>query len=303
MSNPLPSNTKIKLIISAYQKLKTVKGYTQVAVVKKLNALGFSTRPPAFNRILNGIRVGPTTLVIFFNGIQKLVELELGLRWSEEGEWLRIEDGQTETVIVETKDQNQNFQLYEEGRLNLADKVDFFSTAQKEMIEFGITLNTFSSYFESRRPTAFKQPIQQLLEKGVQIKCFLLNPDWSGTSFYFDDRTSTIKEGLNGIEKIRASLRKLKMVREEFEAYKYKGKFEVFTYRHIPQNYFLAIDIKESKRAKMMTSNYLFGLKRADCPVIAFSRTTHPILFRRYADSLQRIIKTAKKVDWDKIKD
>lgn len=293
---------KEQLIQQGFKLLYDNFAYSQSDVVQKLIYLDHPTTRPVINRILNNTRVGEKTLQKIFIGFQILVKKELGMRIGEKAIWEKVE-GLKRTIIPIEKinSKKEGLIFHAEGRLEIHNKVQFYNSAIKEIYEIGLTLNTFSSYFLNRNPTEFKDPITQLLERGIDLKCYLLDPEWNGTKLYFTDRTKGVKESLSGEKKIRTSLRKLKVICEEFEAKNLEGKLEVFTYRHLPHNYFLAIDPQDAKGAKMMISNYLYGLRRAECPVFEFSRKEQPILFHRYYASLSKLIKGAKKVDFEKI--
>ena len=295
-------NQKKILIQRGYKLLHEAEAYHQADVVQKLIYLDCPTTRPVFNRIIKDTKVGEKTLHKIFTGFQLLMEKELGMKIGETLLWEKMVGHLPEIIPTEQLDpKKEGFIFHTEGRLEIKNKVKFYNTAQDEIYEVGLTLNTFSSYFLTRKPSEFKEPISELLKKGIHIKCFLLDPEWNGTKLYFSDREEIIKETLPGVEKIRASLRNLKAAYGEFESKNWKGKFEVFTYRHLPHNYFLALDPKNSADAKMMISNYLFGVRRAACPVFEFSRKEQPILFNRYHDSLTNLIKGAKKVDFTKI--
>lgn len=290
---------KYQAISSGYALLQSEQGYTQTKTVDKLAVLGFFTKPPAFNKILNHKKVGKEILLNVYKGISMLIEKELCLSLDTEGQWQEMTTGVPQLVPLPTKDQKEGFVFHREGRLDLHEKVDLWNSAQTKIIEFGTTLNTFTEYFVGRKGSAFKLPVQNLLERGVDIECYLLAPDWGGTRFYFDDRSISAEGGKHGVEKIRNSLRKFQLIQAEFAKFKYLGKLSVFTYRHFPFNHFLAIDPDDKQLAQMSVSNYLYGQQRADCPVINFTRASEPLLFLRYLDSLQKLTRDAKRVNFE----
>jgi hypothetical protein len=74
-------------------------------------------------------------------------------------------------------------------------------------------------------------------------------------------------------------------------------QLEAYTYRHIPYNHFLIVDGK-TRAGKMMVSHYMYGVKRADCPVVEFSKQTNHDLYRKYWKSYQDLILHAKAIDF-----
>ena len=299
----LTTNQKYESIQTGYQLIHSSKGYTQSKVVKKIVQIDGKANTTSFNKILNRKTVGEEVLTNIFDGLQLLIQKELCFELNETGFWVAKANCQTEEVLLDEdkNDQQQGFVFYPDGRLHIEDKVKFFQSANIQMIEFGTTLNTFTNYLLSLRQSTFKEPIQTLLENGVNIQCYLLDPNWNGTALYFNDRDILAENGTPGIEKIRTSLRRLKIINQELEQQQYSGKFEVFTYQHIPNNYFLTVDSDDKSKAKMMISHYLYGESRANCPVMEFTRQAEPTLFIRYHTALNKLIKSAKKVDFDKI--
>lgn len=289
-----------KMIQEGLALLKKEKYYDQSTVVKKLRSLGFIISESTFSNILNGKVVKAETLIGASQGIRSILQLELGVIWKTPGYAKTEEEGWEPTVVRELTPKEPSlvikpgFAFHEEGRLPIHQKVAFFSTAQKEIIEFGVTLNTFTSYFSQRSDSEFKSHVEVLLEKGVHFKCFLLDPDCNEARLYFDDRKRS-KEEPRGIETIRESIRKLAKIQKEFQGAGYAGNFKIYTYKHVPYNYFMTVD-SDTVNGKMMISHYIYGVSRANCPVIEFSKSENKSLYKKYWTSLQLIVKDAKEV-------
>ena len=66
------------------------------------------------------------------------------------------------------------------------------------------------------------------------------------------------------MEKIKRSIERLKKIYRELNTAGLLGAFEVYTYKHIPNNYFQLID-GDALHAKMMISHYIYGVSRANC--------------------------------------
>lgn len=293
----LSDDQKTTLIQSAHRLFQSSKGYNQRKITDKLQVLGYPTTTSTFNKILKGKRVGTETLTTVCEAMQVLAAQELCLQPAADLTWQSVADCVPAVVELPTEGSDEGFILHAQGRLTLQEKTAFLAEAQSRVIEFGTTLNTFSEYFMSRKAADFKLPVQRLLERGVDFECYLLDPHWSGTLMYFDDRSAAVEGGKEGLEKIKNTLRKLKIVAAEYAVLDLPGSFKIFTYRHFPFNYFLAIDPDDKARARLMVSNYLYGLPRADCPVLQFSRAAHPVLFLRYQKALRALIASAKPVD------
>lgn len=298
-----PPNTKqqAQLIINGFNRLSKARNYGQVNIVNKLKYLGFKTNRASFSKILNKKEVGFKVLSETWKGIQELVKEELGL--SSDGKKFSKKVIRKELIVVpeygvNIKTQTPSFQYHPNGRLSIEQKVEFLSHAQHELIEFGLTLNTFSNYFFTRNEEEFKTPIIKLLERGVHIKCYLLHPDSNEARLYFEDRARAIEEEINGIEKIKTVQKRLAKVHQEFKAANYKGNFQVYTYKHIPTNYFFVTD-GAKRNAKMMISHYIYGERRANCPVIEFDKNNHPKLYEKYWKSLKALTEDAVLLNFD----
>jgi hypothetical protein len=207
--------------------------------------------------------------------------------------------GETEIYEISSKAENHlgfgvfesAFKIHEEGRLSVPEKVAFFRNARKEVIELGVGLTTFSDYFWSRKPAEFKQPIADLLSRGVHFKCYALDPAWRVSRQYFEDRGEE-----EYLKQIPSSINALIEVQREFKENGYPGKFDVYTYRHLPYMYALCVDAEDHPRARMMVSPYLFGVNRASCPVLQFTSASSPKLLSTYWTSVKKQIKGCKRV-------
>lgn len=277
------------------------KHYNQATIVKKLNFLDITISKPTFSNIVNGKKVKGETLAKTCMGVEKILELELGLQW-EKSSFVRKEALDWEPTVVGELDTNDpalvikpGFAFYENGRLPINKKVELLSNAQKEVIEFGITLRTYTSHFISRADWEFRSHVEKLLAREVNIKCYLLNPECNEARLYFNDRMRVQGESSKGVETIKESIGKLCQLKEEFEKNDFPGAFEIFTYKHIPYNHFMAID-GASINGQMIVSHYIYGESRANCPVLEFSKDRSRALYKLYWKSLQLLTKDAKQI-------
>lgn len=295
MLHPPNAEQQAQLIIEGFKRLSKARNYGQINIVKKLKYLGFKTNRASFSKIINERQVGSKVLLETWKGIQQLVEYELGLS-SNGKKFSKKAVHEALTVVpeygVNIKTPTASFQYHPNGRLSIEQKVEFLSQAQHELIEFGLTLNTFSNYFFTRNEEEFKTPIIQLLERGVNIKCYLLHSDSNEARLYFEDRARAIKEESKSIETIKTVQERLAKVHQEFKAADYKGSFQVYTYKHLPTNHFFVTD-GAKRNARMMVSHYIYGERRANCPVIEFDKNNHPKLFKKYWKSLKALTKDA----------
>ena len=290
---------KRKMVLEGFALLQKNKHYTQINVINKLKTLGVSVSPTTFNRLLKNKKVGQKNLFEVSDAIVLMVYKELGYEYdksfiiNKEATWEMEIIPETKEGVVE---EITGFKFHEDGRLTIEEKVAFLSTAKKEIIELGVTLNSFTSYFLNRKDAEFKDPILQLLDKGVTIKCYLLNPNSNEALHYFNDRKMVLPEEANGVEKIKGIIPKLKSIQTELNEEQSNGSFEVYTYKHIPNNHFLSIDGGDRLNGKMMVSHYLYGERRAKCPAFEFTRKDNRSLYLRYWNSLKHVIKDASRI-------
>lgn len=292
------------LIVNGVTLLKRKKNYKQITIVNKLKYLNFDISAATLSNILNKKIVGQDAIWKTAEGIQALIKLELGmifnqgqfLEQKERKDWIP-EDIPGLSIDEPSLIMKPGFVFNEEGRYSLTQKIAFLSTAEHEVIEFGLTLRTFASHFFSRNDSEFKIPLTKLLEKGVNIKCYVLDPGSNEARLYFEDRSRILPDEKNGIESIKQSIEKLGKVYREFKKADYPGLFEVYTYKHFPYNYFMMVD-GGSPKGKIAISHYIYGELRAKCPIIEFTRKHSPSLYRRYLTSLRNLTKDARVISY-----
>lgn len=274
--------------------------YKQITLINKMKTLGLAVSTASLSNIIKGKKAGLPVLKTASEGIQGIVRSELGMVYAKD---LRAfvaanDPGWQPYIIPEDAGQPQNdtgLILHLDGRVTIQQKTDFISTAQKEVIEVGVRLKTFAEYFISRKEKDYKDYITLLLKRGVTFKGYLLDPDSNEARLYFDDRGRTQEPEKDAIAEMKKVVEKLRNLVREFEQFKYPGAFEIYLYKHIPYNHFLVVD-RHLDGGKMMVSHYIYGIRRAECPVWEFTGSRQPALFKKYADSLEYFIRDAKRL-------
>lgn len=175
--------------------------------------------------------------------------------------------------------------ISEEGRLPVSEKAEFIARAEHEVLELGTGITTFASYFVSLAPSIFKEPVFEAIRRGVAVSCYALDPDSSAGQTYLADR------GEDGyLERVREALRELNDVRVEAMTGDPAGAFEIYLYDHVPMAHVLGIDLgrdSPSAHGQMIASPYLFGIARAETPVMRFSAHSNPTLYSRWWQSVR----------------
>jgi len=298
----LPPLSKEERLYDIVQKgvalLAEKQEYKQITLTHKLKVLNRPISAASLSNIVKGKKAGLKALKTAAEGIETLVRRELGLEYSKGNRaFVPIDDANWQPYIVpETPAQHQNetdLVMHLDGRVSIQQKTKFISGAQKELIEVGVRLKTFADYFISRKEKEYKDYISDLLRKGVNVKGYLLDPDSNEARLYFEDRARAQDSEADAIAEMKKVVEKLRRLVREFEQRKYPGAFQIFLYKHIPHNHFLVVD-RHAEGARMMVSHYIYGVRRAECPVWEFSKSGHPELFGKYAGSLEHCIRDAR---------
>ncbi|MEL6719561.1 MAG: hypothetical protein AAFP82_12665, partial [Bacteroidota bacterium] len=266
----------INRIKAGVELLEERQGYNQADILRRLKTLNKGISPASMSNILNNKEVGPKILNKVKEGVEMIILEEIGMYYAERSKSFQLTTNAAlptwnPNPIEPTKQEKEErgYIYHDTGRLPLDQKLDFLEQAQKEIIEVGVRLNTLSSHFEHRSGHEFKDRITALLERGVNIKFYLLEPSSGEALLYFRDRSTANfqKQEAQSTEVIKAAIEKLKLVVQEYQALNLKGQLELYAYKHIPYNNFLIID-GETEQGHMRVSHYLYGIRRADSPVV-----------------------------------
>lgn len=288
---------KYKELVGKAFKYATVAPltYTQLQLVEKFASYGFDFSTPTMSNLYKQReKVSHRTWKMAAQAFQMLLKEECGMVYDEEKEdfyqnldiSISPSDLSSKPTINDKK--SESIVFHARGRLEIREKAAFISAAKYEVIEIGVSLRTFSSYFFNRASYEYQEPVERLLKEGVHIKCLVLEPTATTSEVYLKDRG----EG-ELIETIDKNIDKLKELKGTFENKNYKGKFDIYTYAHIPYNHFCVID-GNYPNGEMIISPYIFGIKRADAPVFKLSKKNHLHLFEKYWQSIQLILQNSK---------
>ncbi|MEM0993214.1 MAG: hypothetical protein AAGI49_09265 [Bacteroidota bacterium] len=276
--------------------------YTQQAIVERLEWVGYKVSPSLFNVVLNQKEKGSlSSLQKIRDGLDEIIRVELGYYYDEEdGSYIKSDDPNIvlrritrNGLIEEVAEQINNVKVYSAGRLSLEEKVAFMQDATEEVIFFGVRLRQFASYFTGKKMSDFGVHISGLLDKGVRVRAYMLDPNWDKTSIYFDDRSSALEQEKYSLQSMDTIVKELKFVSQQYNTSKTSSAaLEIFTYRHFPQGYYLVVD-GHLPNGKMQFAPYLFGLSRSESPVQEILKQDQALLFDKYWCSLQSLIAAA----------
>lgn len=296
----MPEDHQRNIVVKGLEHLSNELLYKQINIINKLSSLGFKITASALTKIKKGGEVGPRTLKKAAKNMEEVLHLELDMAYKPEKydfikqntpNWVAHIIPEGTPVLAK----QPTFSIHANGRISIQEKTKFIADAKSEVLEIGVRLNSYTNYFISQNEKAFKAHIVELLKKGVKIKSYLLDPNSQEASMYFNDRAKVQTFEKDAISETLKNIERLKALCLEFEQMKLTGTFEIYLYRHIPFSQILVVD-GSMGHAKMMISNYLYGIKRADCPVIAFSKNEHPQLFSKYWESFQHFVDEAVKL-------
>ncbi len=180
--------------------------------------------------------------------------------------------------------------LHEGGRRSIDEEVAFIQTAKCEVVELGIALRTFSSYFEQRASYEFKNYVMELLRHGVVFKCVAMNPDCEVAAKYAENRGET-----ELLDRIRSSLKTLKALSDEFKQLRLPGKFEIYLYSHFPYFHPVCVDGDEAN-GRIFISPYMYATKGAETPGFEFLKSEHLVMFEKYWASVKKLLADSRQL-------
>ncbi|MFN7116406.1 MAG: hypothetical protein ACK4TA_06365 [Saprospiraceae bacterium] len=288
----------IHIIKLGVQLIQDERAYPQSTIIHKIKQLSLPVSAPSLSNVMNNQHVGQQALLNLSTGIQTIIENELGYYYDDKQKIfipLPAEQRPPSPVMPKEKAKELPPIFHLEGRLPIQEKVKFINKAQKNIIEVGVRLNTFSEYFKSRNKHEFQIHIEQLLQKGINMQVYLLDPASPESKIYFQDRAKAQPDERHALEETERAVERLLKVKAVFEKNQYPGQFEVFAYQHIPYNHFVIID-GDTDTGQMLVSHYIYGIERAQCPVMEFSKATSSSLYDRYWQSLQALIQGTKQL-------
>jgi len=273
--------------------------YSQKEICEKLNILGVDVSRASISNLWHKKRpVSQKLKRKVAKGLLELIEREHCLCFDQKKKkFIRVsnENCQPRKVnIIDPTTHKPKFAkdrgyLIHDGRQDVPEKVAFYQRAKYEVIEIGMRLGNFKNYFKVKRESAFILPLKDLLQKGVDLKCYVLDPNGNMMRRYVEDRAV-----VQAFEKeIPESLPKIaKELQQEFDQLNrmnFAGKIELYQYDHIPNYHASVIDGAEP-HGEIMIAPYLYGLTRANTPVIQLTRKSNEVLFKKYWRSIQALI-------------
>ena len=145
-------------------------------------------------------------------------------------------------------------------RLSESEKANFIRHAKCEVIDLGTASRTCSYYLGStQRPRYYRDQVLELLDRGVNYTCLLLNPDSEIMDVYSKLRGESLKERtIESLQRFESFAR---------EAKDKKGHFKIYLYSQLP--YFACISVDGKDNGSLIFSPYMpnfenLKIERAD---------------------------------------
>jgi hypothetical protein len=123
----------------------------------------------------------------------------------------------------------------------------------------------------------------------------MMQPTAEITKIYFADRAKVDPREITSFNEMPQILEDLKQIRDDLNALKLPGTMKIYLYDNFPYQHYLVVD-GDDEHGKMLYSSYIYGEKRANCPVTEVYRYGSLDLYQRHWKSLQAIFANAIEV-------
>lgn len=170
------------------------------------------------------------------------------------------------------------------GRPSFAEKVALLEGARSEIVEIGIGLTSFARYFTEERPEQFRDPLRAHVRRGVNVKCFMVDPEYSPAISWIEEQGD--EHYAAGADAARRTLQ------DEGRFYKrenYDGRLYVYNYRRVPEFWCLGVDVNDEREGRMFYASYILGRRRSENPVTQVSRSSNPKLYEVFLSSINAV--------------
>jgi len=271
--------------------------YTQAQILEMFKVLDIQTSKPSLSNLYSGNRaVKSRAMNNLAKGIAIILEREQCHFLAEATKaiipiptcQIRPITKKTNDIIIDTEKISKGYTIHE-GRIDVPQKIVFYKQATYEIIELGLRLRRFTDYFQAKRDGAFLDPIRMQLANGVNFKCYVLNPTGNFARRYHEDRAKVLPKERETYETSPKIIAELKQLCLTLNREGYKGKMSLFQYDHFPYFHASVIDA-ETENGVIYMSPYLFGVRRANTPVIEMHQKMQKKIFKRYWSSVKAII-------------
>ncbi len=275
--------------------------YTQLEVLKKIRAIDIEISESTLSNIKTGKKsVGSETLQKVADNIKTIIEAELGKVFDPKTRAFEpIGETSWKSSVIPIKEaeiENKNPDFINLGRFPRNEKVALYQLAQKQIIELGIRLRTFTNYFIDESDANFKKPILDKLDDGVHFHCYVLKDNGRFAQPYFKDRDIVQKGEINAFLEMPLIKKEIVQIFKELNKQSSKGKMHLHTYDCFPYFHGTVID-GASVFGKICITQYLYGISRANSPRFQVDKKHNLEVYTAYWDSINAIISNSNEID------
>jgi len=308
-NHQLPLNRNEKMVLSLVQFLKE-KDYLQVKIVEKINALGFKLGTTNYNKLVNlaknkqlGRSVGQLTVKGVIPRLKTIIFKELGYEFDENSlQFTKVKNSNWKPEIIANTGENEfkatisdQAIIHSEGKRPLNEKLELLQKAQDEYLELGLNLKNIIRLLTEESIAAFREPLLKKLKAGLQVDFYVLNPNGRFYSEYLKDRAKVQEDEHKTLERFKEEFKELKSIIEDLNKETQKGKIRLFIYNTFPYCHATIIDSLRI-HSQMLLTNYLYGVRRVDCPVVEVMKNQHRKMFEIYWKSVLNIISQSQQI-------
>lgn len=300
-------NEKIyqSIINLSIQKLIKEEGYTQIEIFKKFQQLDIQVSRASISNFCNKKFRSLTLLRKGAQGFQIIMERDLCLVFNENlNQFENKENCTPQPIQINQENVTSGIEIISppysilDGRVDVTDKVELYQKAKYEILEIGIRLKNFRTYFEEKRESAFLDPLRNILDQGADFKCYTLDSAGNYARKYLEDRATAQPSEIKLLQEIPQITSELRNLFIQINREGYKGKMELYQYDHVPYYHATVID-GNTENGNINIAPYLYGISRANTPVIQLSQKKNKVLFKKYWKSIKTLINSRqiKKID------
>ena len=276
----------------ALRHLLEKRGLSQKEICDKFRALHLNISRPSLSNLWLEKPVSVKLRRRAEEGLQKILNFEDGLRYDpDRGELLPLPESSPRQLIEPEAELVTAALPYfiHDGRRDVYQKVAFYQRAQTEVIEIGLRLRNFSQYFERKRDSAFSDPLHELLARGIHFHCYVLDPQGNFARRYYDDRSKVHAFERDAFVESETIINELRSKITRLNGQSSAGEMHLYYYDHFPYFHGTVID-GATDQGQALIAPYLYGVRRANTPVIEVSHRSHKKLYQRYWKSVRALI-------------
>lgn len=278
-------------------------GYRQNQICDLLKDRGIKTSESTLSNCVTELKLPSINTQKMLNqGIQDLVKIHCGMIYqSDAQDFVKADEKQLNnfqpqfvppTPVAHLSNDTHRFL---NGRKGASNKIELYQTAKKEVIELGIRLHRFSTYFTQESDALFKLPILRRLRTGVHFHCYILQPNGRIAQPYFKDRAHLQPNEIAAFQAMPDIRNELIDIFGELNQQTDRGKMHLYQYDSFPYQHATVIDGNRID-SQMYITQYLYGTLRSKSPSFLLIKRKQPEIYQLYYQAIQATIQRAEQI-------